>query len=449
VANYLTYDKRQNQVHNPDDSVRYLTEYLQNSRTGGLEEALLDLPPQGGEIYVPSGIYTWSKALTNLRNNTLIRGAGREATIFKLADQANSKMIDSSASRTGIEFRDITFDANGANQSDGTPVTGRDERIAISIANVSYLRFNSCAVRNARHGVGLRLQDCSIVRCSDLELTNNGIPGAGFLGDAMYLGDCSNIRLSDIQVLVATDTGIALEGCVDASVVGYDILGCSATGVAVSPSGSRDTFGITIGPGTIVGSVAGTPEGIAVANFGGAFAERDVSITGAILRNLNRGVRLQTASRVKVQGCDIDLPAGIFATDRQGIYFEGSGNNNMVRGNHFRNALVAYAWAAGHTHTSNIIDDNDYTTVTAAESGTRGATNKVTVARNAGLTAVADGGTITHNLPFTPTRVLLTATIAGEFATLTTFSSTTFTVAIKKHDGTAGTTQPVSWIAEA
>lgn len=64
-----------------------------------------------------------------------------------------------------------------------------------------------------------------------------------------------------------------------------------------------------------------------------------------------------------------------------------------------------------------------------------------------GATSVADGGTITHGLGATPTAVLVTPSISGEMASVTAVSGTTFTVALKKHDGTGGTTQTVSWMA--
>lgn len=64
-----------------------------------------------------------------------------------------------------------------------------------------------------------------------------------------------------------------------------------------------------------------------------------------------------------------------------------------------------------------------------------------------GATSVADGGTITHGLGTTPTLVTCTPTTSGEFVSVTAISSTTFTVAIKKHDNSAGTTQTVYWRA--
>lgn len=81
------------------------------------------------------------------------------------------------------------------------------------------------------------------------------------------------------------------------------------------------------------------------------------------------------------------------------------------------------------------------------------ANNSGITTRNAGVVSKADGGTITHGLGdgvggYTPTKYGVNATVAGEIATVTSVSTTTLTVAIKKHDGTAGTTQNISFWAE-
>ena len=66
-----------------------------------------------------------------------------------------------------------------------------------------------------------------------------------------------------------------------------------------------------------------------------------------------------------------------------------------------------------------------------------------------GATAsVADGGTITHGHIKTPSVVLCTASTSSEFISVTAIGATTFTVAIKKDDGTAGTTQTVYWLVD-
>lgn len=66
--------------------------------------------------------------------------------------------------------------------------------------------------------------------------------------------------------------------------------------------------------------------------------------------------------------------------------------------------------------------------------------------RRSGATAtVADGGTVTHGLGTTPTWVTVNPSTSGEFVSVTAIGATTFTVAIKKHDGNAGTTQTLYW----
>lgn len=68
-----------------------------------------------------------------------------------------------------------------------------------------------------------------------------------------------------------------------------------------------------------------------------------------------------------------------------------------------------------------------------------------------GYASVADGGTVTHGMGVTPQCVIVTCSEAGEFASVTAKTSTTFTVAIKKYYSTAlyssGTTQTIYWVA--
>lgn len=76
------------------------------------------------------------------------------------------------------------------------------------------------------------------------------------------------------------------------------------------------------------------------------------------------------------------------------------------------------------------------------------------ISRNGGAAAsVGDGGTIAHGLAhsngtkITPSRVEVTPSVPGEMASVTAIGDTTFTVAIKKHDGSAGTSQTIYWRA--
>ncbi len=67
--------------------------------------------------------------------------------------------------------------------------------------------------------------------------------------------------------------------------------------------------------------------------------------------------------------------------------------------------------------------------------------------KNSGTATVADGGTITHYLSTTPVWAQAQCSVAGEYASITTTSSTTITIAIKDHAGNAGTEQTIYWRA--
>jgi len=70
------------------------------------------------------------------------------------------------------------------------------------------------------------------------------------------------------------------------------------------------------------------------------------------------------------------------------------------------------------------------------------------VAQNQGAAAaVADGGTIAHGLSGTPTVALVSGSLASEFVSVTGIGAANITVAIKKHDGSAGTAQTIYWRA--
>jgi hypothetical protein len=100
------------------------------------------------------------------------------------------------------------------------------------------------------------------------------------------------------------------------------------------------------------------------------------------------------------------------------------------------------------TIVGNDVRDNDTAGMSLVGAGNLIDGNLGYVDRAGGVVSVADGGTISHGLATTPTRYGATTTTTGEFVSITAVSSTTLTVAIKKHDNTAGTTQNIAWWAE-
>ena len=58
---------------------------------------------------------------------------------------------------------------------------------------------------------------------------------------------------------------------------------------------------------------------------------------------------------------------------------------------------------------------------------------------NSYQTPVSDGGTVNHNNGLDPHWYWAISELAGEFCSVTAHDRLTLTLAIKKHDGTAGT----------
>lgn len=114
----------------------------------------------------------------------------------------------------------------------------------------------------------------------------------------------------------------------------------------------------------------------------------------------------------------------------QCIEEQSGANNNWIHGNYI----------AGSAGTTPAI-----TKIGAASVVQR---NKGWTTEASGATSVADGGTVTHGLSATPTKVRCTPSVSGEMVSVTALAATTFTVAIIKNDGSAGTTQTVYWEAD-
>jgi Pectate lyase superfamily protein len=69
--------------------------------------------------------------------------------------------------------------------------------------------------------------------------------------------------------------------------------------------------------------------------------------------------------------------------------------------------------------------------------------------RNAGTASIANGGSISHGLPATPTKWGLSSTVGGHIASVTSVTSAALTVGLMKYNGSNVTTaEQVAWWAE-
>lgn len=144
------------------------------------------------------------------------------------------------------------------------------------------------------------------------------------------------------------------------------------------------------------------------------------------------GIDIQAnTSQFSVKGGRIGQHLGFSNTQSYGILINaGTSDNYTIRGVDVRGNATA-GISDGGSGANKYISENLGHTTSAK-----------------GATSVADGGTITHGLVAAPTKVRCTPSVSGEFVSVTALGASTFTVAIKKHDNTAGTTQTVYWEAD-
>ena len=132
-----------------------------------------------------------------------------------------------------------------------------------------------------------------------------------------------------------------------------------------------------------------------------------------------------------------------------GLTVEINCDNIIIKDNTFRNIAShnIREISSGWTNISWINNTSDDTTLLSASTPRReGNVWGTSYDENYGATAsVADGGTITHNCVGTPTVVTASGSVASEMVSVTAIGATTFTVAIKQDDGSAGTSQTIYW----
>lgn len=339
------------------------------------------------------------------------------------------------------------------------------------------------------HGTYLYGAECA---ATNVVVSGSGGSGARFVG--------SGWSLSGIQSDNCTGGGIDLLLGNGSSLNGFSVTDHQAIGVSVEllDSPTDDVMnGIVVNGGVIRGKAADTDVrcGLRIRTTLSATNTSQANITAsniiikdACQSSTSEGaVEIQTAagktvSRLKVHHITVDtcgyqgfkiLGGGTFvdceidnntvrnpganaaASGSDTHAFRLSSSTTMTRGSISNNIAIddrgspsfmqsGYSSAGTATGTRCINNTSTGHTSSVGNFGS-GATHGSTV----GATSVADGGTVTHGHPITPTSVRVTPSTTGEFVSVTAISSTTFTVAIKKHDNSAGTTQTVYWEVSA
>ena len=408
--------------------------------------AVAALPAAGGCIRLTEGTFTLA-ARVLFSSNTRLSGAGMGITTIKRLIGSSTAMLEVSSSTSFTTFEDFTVDGNSANNS--SQETGE---ITLNGTDHTVQRVH---IKDGRSlGVVVTGNRDRILNC--VFVGTGASTGASNVGGVFY--DSTN----NIQ-------GLLVDGCYVRNMWQGAIFG-SGTGIVLTNNILLNNHlqSSPTGGGMIAfGSNANRTEVIASGNY---FKEGGTGTGGFELENVDDGIitdnfinvagdnginvatpasvgRLLIANNIiKCHGTDgirINADVSNFAiignvlyddqgspTQDYGIHvYAGTSNNYIITGNYVVGNVTAGILDLG-TGTTKIVSGNvGYKTEAY------------------GATSVADGGTISHGLAATPTRVTVTPTTAGEMASVTALAATTFTVALKTHAGAAGTTQTVYWDA--
>jgi hypothetical protein len=370
---------------------------------------------------------------------------------------------------------------------DATPSGGKTDSIAITGNRIGGSADNGIRVNGIRPD---NLTDVSRVSVTGNVIQD--IDGSGIRATGSYLTiSGNNISLKNLLVSDADAThapsGIDIEGIyivVDSNVI-YDATGIMIGGIRMTFNSST-IHNVTISNNIIdsIGAAAGS--GI-VGSLGTGTTFRDITITGNRIDNTasQEGVFLDNITNLIFTNNSItnSFQEGLFCDTCSNLITTGNlfKNNNQQNTGGVRGGIRlitcdgiivsnnrAYDDQGTKTQKYGIfidgtggtacdevaVHDNDFRGNAtdgygqSTPTNTRVERNKGYVTENDGVaSSVADGGSITHGLTTTPTFVLVSPVTSGEFVSVTSKGSTTFIVAIKKHDNTAGTTQNIYWKA--
>lgn len=388
--------------------------------------------------------------------------------VFKAAGVATAA---AAVYNSGIVVRDITI--------------GRNNRFggAFYVKDVFSMNVENISMTDVTRGIQLV---GSVVQCSFRNISafsdnaGSALSSIGFSTEsATYSGAAvltpEHITTKDCSWIVFT-TGISHTAGLDINIYDTDVqtvttgivlnAPCDLNGAVILPhsAGVTTWTGISLGvsPGTkdaryisnvdiTVANTPGTPSGSYGIDIGdgaspcyGVFITRSrIKGNAASLQSLIRG---RICKELDISYCVMDddvalsTEVSLASTQRLSMLFNhcaggtfavGDGGDSAATGMILFNQIDTLTLSPITTRTNWIFDINE-----AIKRKTWGATS------------VADGGTVTHGLSSTPARVNVTPTITGEFVSVTAVGASTFTLAIKKFDNSAGTTQTVYWEAE-
>lgn len=414
----------------------------------------------GGKVALTEGTFTLAAAFQPV-DGLYLQGMGGGATTITLAAGAvhtamNTTLADSGTGTGDVTTTDTTLtdtrESWTPNEWIGYHVTCNDKRLTVTSNTETVLTGASWTGGDNPGGGAAWTLHLPAANCTIEGITFDGNSAgqtggsSGFRGliDFTYM---PNVRFRDVRVTDGYDNGFYKAANTHTDEYTH-IVDCEADNCGKAGILAQCSHALRISRTDIHDN---TTDGALISDSGLTQNTRWHIDSGChIYSNGGKGVNATGSSHGTVGGCEIygNTSDGIDLTScydhiinvckisyngGYGIRQATAGGYHMIYGNRFSNNTLGDILAFNQT-TSTLI-------------GNFPAALNNEFAR-ASWAAVADGGTVNHNMLTTPQYVIVTPSVSGEIVSVTAIGAATFTVAIKKiSDGSSGTTQTLYWQA--
>lgn len=211
------------------------TETIKEKTCDAIQNAIQQLPPEGGELALLPGTYTCTHPIVIDRNNVTLKGAG-PATLLRLADNVNAPVVimglaENIPSRSirYVRVIDLMIDGNRANQT------------------------SECMGGPCSDEFPLRNNGISIRRCVDCMVQSVTVYGAMSGGLVTELG-CRRLTIRDYTSYDNEFDGLAGYETEDSTFSGIHLYGNKAAGISTDIKFNNNKFyDVTIADNKTVG----------------------------------------------------------------------------------------------------------------------------------------------------------------------------------------------------
>jgi len=391
----------------------------------------------GGTVFFPPGTYMvgeqGSSIGLSMRSDVTLRGSGQGSIIRRMAGE-DCHLLDIRVVER-VVVTDLVLDGNKLAEAVGFHV--------IRIDTVSDGWIDRCVIKNGR-GHGITTSSEVAHGSTRLLITNNLFESNGSSGAALGIECAQVVFAGNIARLNVLD-GIQDKDTVDVTYTGNICHDNERNGIQRGDA----TGAYSPVAGTVVGNICHDN-----GSAGIKIASTNTSVVSGNVTYLNTldGIRVDSSVAVTVTGnvAFDNVRYGIALTNTTADTERVVITDNLVYDNGSY-GIIGSDGGGFTTHDNlaadNVLYGNTTDVIAGLGSGSVIRDNVGYVTEASGATNVADGGTVAHGLAAAPTDVVVTPSVAGEMVAVTALGASTFTVAIKQDDGSAGTTQDVYWQA--